>query len=228
MMRRQTAVDPISQALAISATFLLVPMCIVLGFRLPAGELIVSGGAALLVSILYWIVLGGTTYFFEYSPLVGRMSPSTLLPSLLPALNVSTLILLVAACALAIRLAVISGHWLWAFFVAVAGYISVATAYLIFYIPQACFSYATRMPPAISTLLCGNPNSLRPLLVDLAHVVGPVGVLIYALVAIRTSAGATRPAAARVLGGRRGSPPGMYISPISAGALEEDTQPMVH
>jgi hypothetical protein len=224
MMRRQTAVDPISQALAISATFLLVPVCVTLGLWRRAGALIVSGGAALLISILYWIVLGGTTSDFEYRPLAGGM---TVLVR--PVLSVSTLILLITACALAIHLAVISGHWLWAFFLAVAGYITFATAYLIAFIPQACFSYTTQMPPAMSTLLCGEPNSLRPLLFEVAHMLGPVVVLIYGLLmAIRTGAGATRPAAGRLLGGRRGPPPGLYISPVSSSALDEDTLPNVH
>jgi hypothetical protein len=226
MMRRQTAVDPISQALAISATFLLVPVCVLLGFWRQAGALIVSGGAALLVSILYWIVLGGTTSVFEYRPLASSLAVPVLSVAL-PALSVSTVILLIAASALAIQLAVISGHWLWAFFLAVAGYITFATAYLIAFIPQACFSYTTQMPPAIATLLCGDPNSLRTLLFDLAHVLGPLVVLIYGLLAaILTGADATRPAGGS-LGGRRGPPPGLYISPISSAALEEDTQPNV-
>jgi hypothetical protein len=223
MMRRQTVVDPMSQVLVISATFLLVPVCVLLGFRRPGGALIASGGAALLVSILFWIVLGGNTSL-ENRSLAGGM--------LLPVLSISTFILLIAACTLAIHAAVISGRWLWVFFLVVAGCISFAAAYLIGFIPQACFSGATPMPSILSTLLCNEPNSLRPLVFDLAHVLGPLVVLIYGLVAIRAGADATRsvaaPPAAASPGGRRVPPLGLYISPLTSAAAEADTEPNLH
>jgi hypothetical protein len=215
--------DPISQVLVISATFLLVPVCVLLGFRRPGGALIASGAAALLVSILYWIVLGGITSF-EYSPLGGNLALPVML---LPALNISTLILLIAACTLAIHTAVISGRWLWAFFLSVAGCISFAAAYFIEFTPQVCLSGTAPLPATLYTLLCTGPSSLRPWLFDLAHLLGPLIALIYGLATVRTGVDATTPAAANV-GARHGPPPGLHISPISSVAAEADTEPNVH
>jgi hypothetical protein len=221
--------NPLSQALVISATFLLVPVCVLLGLRRPGGALIASGGAALLVSILFWIVLGGNPYF-GYGPLTGDL---ILPPAIaLPALSISTFILLIAACTLAIHSAVTSGRWLWVFFLVVAGDISFAAAYFVGLIPQACTSEATRMPTILYTLLCTEPNTLRPLLLDLSHVIGPVVILIYGLVAVRAGPEVTRPDAIRPPStdshGRPGPPQGLYISPISSAAAEADTEPNLH
>jgi hypothetical protein len=211
--------------LVISATFLLVPVCILLGFRRPGGALIASGGAALLVSILFWIVLARySTGALGGFTSVETQSLTVTITLLLPALSISTVILLIAACTLAIHAAVNSGRWLWVFLLVAAGCISFSAAYLVVLVPQVCYTGATPMPSIVVRLLCTEPSSLRPLLFDLAHVLGPLVVLIYGLVAVRTSADAAVPPTANTTR-RRGPPPGLYISPISSAATEADTEP---
>jgi hypothetical protein len=215
MRRRQSTVTYITQLLVISTAFLVIPVCILLGGRRSGGALIVTGGVALAASIILWIVLGGFTSFNSELTVPGIMAPL---------LSGVTSILLVAGCALAIHAAAISRKWLWVFILVVAGYMSFVAIYLDQSTSLICYSGPTGVPTPISGILCGEPSSLRPLLFDLAHILGPLVVLIYGLVAVRTSTDAAVPATTTT-GRRHGPPPGLYISPISSAAAEADTEP---
>jgi hypothetical protein len=218
MMRRQTAVDYLTQLLVTSSAFLVVPVCVLLGGRRSSGALIITGGAALAASIVFWIVLGG--YSSVNNLLVAPPIVATVLSS-------ATSILLLAGWTLAIHAAATSGKWLWVFLLVVAGYISILAVYVGLNPVLICLSDATLTHPPISAILCGEPNSLRQLLFDLVHVLGPLLTLIYGLLSARAGAGAIRPAVASSAG-KHGSPPGLYISPINSAGLEEDTEPNVH
>jgi hypothetical protein len=194
-------------------------VCILLGFRRPGGALIVCGGAALLASIIFWIVLGG--------PMSIESPPIAIGTVLVIVLNVSAITLLIAAWTLAIHAAATSRRWLWVSLLVVAGYISFLATYFAYFSPQACYGGAMPMPSVLLRLLCGEPSPLLPLVFDLAHLLGPALVLIYGLVIVRSGRDVTRPAVASS-GGRRGPPPGLYISPINSALLEEDTEPNVH
>jgi hypothetical protein len=139
-------------------------------------------------------------------------------------LNASAVALLIAAWTLALHAAATSRQWLWVFLLVVAGYISFLATYFFYYSPQGCYFGSISIPSVLSTLLCSEPTPLLPLVVDLAHILGPAITLIYGLVAARTAADAARPAVAKSTG-RRGPPPGLYISPINSALPEEDTEP---
>jgi len=211
-------VDYMTLLLVTSTAFLVVPVCVLLGGRRSSGALIITAGAALAASIIFWILLGGYTSLSN-----GTSAPAIVMTSLSAAAS----ILLLAAWTLAIHAAWISRQRLWVLLLILTGYISILAMYFGAAPELVCISGATRMPAPISAFLCGEPNSVRPLLFDLAHVLGPAVVLIYALVAVRSGVDPTLPAVSSLVGERR-PPPGLYVSPITTAPLEEDTEPNLH
>jgi hypothetical protein len=211
-------VDPIVQLLEISSICLVVPVAVVLGHRWPGGAIVVSGGAALAASIIFWILIGGTAAF------EGVGAVNSVVAGIL---EVAGALLLLAGWTLSINRAATSRGWLWVFLLVVAGYISFATQVIAIAEPAVCFPGIAHPYSVAYNLLCSEQNPYLPLIFNLAHVIGPAVVLLYGLVAVRAGAGATRSAAAS-LGGRRWPPPGLYISPLTSAAAEADTEPNVH
>jgi hypothetical protein len=211
-------VDPVVQLLEFSSICLVVPVAVVLGHRWPGGAIVVSGGAALAASIIFWILIGGTAAF------EGVGAVNSVVAGILEVVGV---LLLVAAWTLSINGAATSRSWLWVFLLVVVGYISFAAQVISIGEPAACFPGIAHQYSVTYNLLCTGQNPYLPLIFNLAHVIGPAVVLLYGLVAVRAAADATRTATAN-LGSRRGPPPGLYISPINSAAPEEDTEPNLH
>jgi hypothetical protein len=217
--RRRSAVDPETLLLLkFSAIVLVVPVAVLLGHRWQGGAIIVSGGASLAAAIIFWILLGGTSAFGS----VGSVNP--VVASLL---EIAGVVLLLAAWTLSINGAATSRSWLWVFLLVIVGYISIATQVIAVAEPAACFPGIAHPYSVVYTLLCSDNNPYLPLLFTLAHILGPAVVLMHGLMAVRARADATQPAVA-ISAGRRGPPPGLYISPINSAVPEEDTEPNVH
>jgi hypothetical protein len=186
-------------SMEIAAIFLLAPLTIFIGSRRPTGAIIVSGTAATVAAILFWIFLGG----FQGDARLGNTQIFTLL-------FFGGLLLLVTAWSLALSSAASTHRWGWMALLVVSGYISFTAVFIGLSTPNPC--NATQVSSVFSNSpACAGANPLVSLAFQASHFVGPVAATLYGF------QGASSPSSDPL-------PPDVAVTPLGTG-VEEDTGP---
>ena len=161
------------QLLVVSAIFLVIPAAILLGRLTRNGPIIVSSAAAVIVSAIYWIWLGGPALNGGTAELDSRL-PVTLLFYGGP-------VLLVAASSLAINAAALSKQSGWVLLLILGGYISFAAMLIALFDPAFCLA----VEPGYFTFgpLCPGGRPVAQLAFAAGHLLGPTLILVYGVLA---------------------------------------------
>jgi hypothetical protein len=168
-------VSPFTPLIIILALLLVIPATILAGYRRPHGSIILSSGATLALSALFWL-LGGpiSLSFWLYN---GNGFIILLLFS-------SGVLLLLASWTLSLNAAALARHWLWMALLLGAGLLTFSMILLmlsLLTIPegaQCLFAPDSAVPVGV---VCQPINPLVPPLIVVGYFVSPAVALLYAV-----------------------------------------------
>jgi hypothetical protein len=167
-------VGPFTAFIIILAILLVIPATILPGYRRPHGSILISGGATLVLSAIFWLLGGLSTVFNPYRYVSGAF--------ILPFLAYGGVLLLIASWTLSLNAATQARRWLWVALLLCAGLLTFSAILLPFVMPQLaqCFYYAQNgFAPA--DYACPPANALLPILIVVGYFVSPAAALVYAL-----------------------------------------------
>ena len=165
--------DFLTPLLLASTLVLLIPGAVVLGHRRPQGAIVVTAGASIAASAVFWLVLCGPNLFF-----FGGSSENAILRLVL---FFGDLLLWIAGWALALNAAAQARVWRWVALLTVCGPLSCLAFLVSIAPPTPCFFGQPQPQGFEGGFACSAPNPALQVLVIVLYVAAPAATLAFAL-----------------------------------------------